>query len=470
MHFMHFIQSRPAVFLLTAALASAPVGAGAGTSPASQTGGQQAERPAGPDAAALETLKAQIDAMKAEYEKRIKDLESQVAQLQVQMLQGPSETESEPAAAQQAPAQGVQSIPGALNPAITVFGNFVARGDDAKVFNEEGNRIDNKLNLREAEIDMRVPVDPYADAVLITSFEADTPGHFSAGVEEGYVNIKKFPFLDRNPLGLKLKVGQFRPAFGKINVLHTHDLPQSFRPLPVQEFLGNEGFTQSGVSGSFFIPTPWDRNSTLDATLEVINGGDIAISPAPGSRASYLGHLRWFRTLADAHNLDLGWSSYFRPGSANGASVNLHGADIMYRWKPLRQGEWKSYILSGEMLFARRAYPEASEPVEVAKAIEDKNPGKGRPLGYTIFTQWQFDRRKYAGVRWDQTGTLFDPGLKRRSVTPYLSYYFSEFLRFRVNYERRWSDLSAEDRRNSVFLELNWVFGSHPPEPFWVNK
>ena len=423
-----------------------------------------------PDLAVLQALKAQIDALKADYEKRIKDLEAQVEQLQTQMLQVTPEPEAAIPSAQPATGRTVQSIPGALNPAISVIGNFLGRADSMKVFNEDLDRVDNKLSLREAEIDMRVPIDPYADGVLITSLEAETPGRFSVDVEEGYVNIKKLPFLDRPPLGLKIKVGRFRPSFGKINILHRHDLPQSFRSLPIQEFLGDDGFIQNGISGNFFIPTPWDPNSSLDATVEVLNGGDIAISPVARTRVSYLGHLRWFRTLKEAHNLELGWSSYYHPSGNQVASANFHGVDFMYRWKPLRLGEWKSYILGGELMFARRAFPEASEPVEVARAIEGLQPGTGKPKGYSIFNQWQFDRRKYAGVRWDQTDTLFNPGLKRHSLTTYLSYYFSEFLRFRINYEHRWSDLFTEDKRNSVFLELNWVFGSHPPEPFWVNK
>jgi len=40
----------------------------------------------------------------------------------------------------------------------------------------------------------------------------------------------------------------------------------------------------------------------------------------------------------------------------------------------------------------------------------------------------------------------------------------------RLSYEHRWSSILAENKRNSFFAELNWVFGSHPPEPFWVNK
>jgi hypothetical protein len=122
-------------------------------------------------------------------------------------------------------------------------------------------------------------------------------------------------------------------------------------------------------------------------------------------------------------------------------------------------------------MFTRRPYPEAGEPVDVVRGLpEGLEPGRGKPVGFTTFGQVQFNRRTYAGMRWDRTTTIVDPGLVRRSVTPYFSYYFSEFLRFRLNYEHRWSDLQTENRRSSVYAELNWVFGSHPPEPFWVNR
>ena len=426
------------------------------------------QREAKPDPlAALQALQAQIESMKAEYERRLKELESQLQDLQAQMLRaGPEPEPTQPLAA---PAQ-VQVTPGALNPAIGVVGNFLARADNQKLFMEDGGRIDNKLSLREAEIDMRVPVDPYADAVLIVALGAEVPGRFSADLEEGYVNIKKLPFMDRPPLGLKLKVGRFRPAFGKINILHTHDLPQSFRPLPVQEFMGEEGFIQSGISGNFFLPTPWDQKSSIDLTIQALTGGDVALSPDQQSRTAYLGHLRWFKTLGEAHNLELGWSSYYHPAGSHVSEADFHGVDFLYRWKPLRRGEWRSFLLGGEMMFARKAYPGAMEPFEVASALQGLLPGQGKPLGYTIFGQWQLDRRKYAGLRWDQTDVLYNPALQRQSVTPYFSYYFSEFLRFRLNYEHRWSDLYTENKRNSVFAELNFVFGAHPPEPFWVNK
>jgi hypothetical protein len=59
-----------------------------------------------------------------------------------------------------------------------VVSNFLGGRTNQKVFLDgTPTRIDNTFNLREAEIDMRVPVDPYADAVLITAFESEVPGN-----------------------------------------------------------------------------------------------------------------------------------------------------------------------------------------------------------------------------------------------------------------------------------------------------
>ena len=402
----------------------------------------------------LVELRAELDRLRTDYERRIDELGAQMEDLQIQMLRAGSDTE--PIVAASAPPQVSYN---SLNPAISVVANFLARGDSRKVFIDDSTRVDNRFNLRETELDLRVPVDPFADAVLIMSLESETPGEFEVGVEEGYVNIKKLPFME-SPLGLKFQVGRFRPAFGKFNLLHTHDLPTSFRSLPTQEFLGEEGFIQQGVSADFFVPSPWSLNTSLNARLQVLSGGDIAVSPESRNKLAYVGNLHWFQTLGDAHTAEVGWSSYWHPGNDDGPIARLHALDFSYRWKPLRQGQWRSYLLGGEFMFSDRP--------SVGRAADSGSAN--RPFGATVFTQWQLDRRKYVGVRADYTKSLADPDLQRRSLTPYLSYYFSEFLRLRLNYEHRWSDFLDEDGRNSVFVELNWIFGAHPPEPFWVNR
>ena len=245
----------------------------------------------------LSQIRDELASLRDEYEKRMASLETQLEELQIQMLRGGGE-EALPAPATSAS----QSAYNSLNPAISVIGNFLARFDSDRIFSPDGDRIDNNLNLRETEIDLRVPVDPYADAVLIAAFESETPGSFEAGIEEGYINIKKLPFMP-NPLGLRFKVGRFRPDFGRFNVLHTHDLPQSFRSMSTEEFLGEEGFIQQGVSAEFYVPKPWKGEDSLNAKLQIIDGGDIAVSPESNGRKAYLGKLSWFNTLGLPQNL-----------------------------------------------------------------------------------------------------------------------------------------------------------------------
>src|SRR3989449_4620815 len=223
----------------------------------------------------LETLKRQL-----------KEMQDQMRTMAERIELMEQEKEAEQAAPSQSAQSAAQSFPGALNPAISVIGNFVGRADTQRVFNDSGDRIDNKMNLREAEIDMRVPIDPYADGVLIASLESESPGKFTADVEEGYVNVKKLPFIE-SPLGMKFQVGRFRPAFGKFNTLHTHDLPTTMRSLVTQEFLGMDGFISQGVSTDFFVPTPWDENSSINARVQVLTGGGIAVVPGSNKRLAY---------------------------------------------------------------------------------------------------------------------------------------------------------------------------------------
>src|SRR5262245_8776479 len=94
----------------------------------------------------LNTLRQQIEALKADYEKRVQELQKQLDDIQSRLLRLPeSEPQLTPAPAPAPPAQTTFS---ALNPAISVIGNFLGRMDNQDVLSPEGTRIDDSLNLR----------------------------------------------------------------------------------------------------------------------------------------------------------------------------------------------------------------------------------------------------------------------------------------------------------------------------------
>jgi hypothetical protein len=234
-----------------------------------------------------------------------------------------------------------------------------------------------------------------------------------------------------------------------MNYIHLHDLPQPTYPRALGTFLGDEGLIQNGVSGQFFVPLGGDRQS-MEAVVQVLDGGDVPLAEdLEGNEIATVGHLKYFRDLTDTTNLELGVSGY-----EGDSDHQLLGLDASYKWKPLSAGEWHSFLISGELF---------------ASQLDDPALGDD-PLGYYAFAQYQLTKGTYAGVRYDHTEDLEDETLDTTTLGTYLTYYTTEFLRFRVGVEHTESDISELDGLNTAMLELNMVFGSHPVEPYWVNK
>jgi hypothetical protein len=414
-------------------LALAPwLGAVAPQDPAAAGQGQQIT---------LEDLRKQLAELDEKHSDEIDELKFQIATL-----------EQEVAAAKSAAQQGRAQSNNVFNPAITVFGNFLGRVDDIDVFLDDdpaAERVDDQMNLREAELDFRAPIDPWADGVLILSVESEVPNEFETSIEEGYLTLKKLPFFDAAPGGLKLQIGRFHQDFGRFNKIHLHDLPQPSYPRALTNFLGAESFVQVGAAGQFFLPSPSEA-STLQATVAALDGGNIPLDPQErASNIAGLGHVAWFSELGETHTLDLGASAW-----TEDSDHALFGVDVTYEWKPLAGGEWRSFLLGGELFSAALDDPAFSD----------------HPLGFFVWSQYQFTKNVYLGVRFDRSEELADESQATNTYGAYLTYYTSEFLRLRFGLEHADSDVDVLDGRDTALVELNMVFGSHPAEPYWVNR
>jgi len=398
-------------------------------------------------------------------EERVKALESEIQRLKLQAPEPEPSPETEAEAPVEAP-QPAAVQPNIFNPTLTVSGNGLYRYDDRPVGEAPGERVDRRFNVREVELDLRAAVDPYADGVVILAVESEFPNAFQISAEEAYVQIKRLPLpvLEDPPLGLKLKVGRFRTEVGRVNRLHLHDLPQATRPLVTEEIYGEEGFVGLGASGQIFLPTPFDEDSAVELTAQVLTGGGSALTAeAPGHKPQVVANLRWFRTFAETHNVDV--SAIFQ-WARTGADPTtkpdafVYSADVLYKWKPLRQGEYRSFVLGGQVFLVDR------DVVDPETMLADHVT----PVGWFAFAQPQLTRNLYLGVRYDDAQSIVDDTLERRAISGWLSWYTSEFLRFRLGYEHRLSDLAEEDGRDSFFAEMTFVLGAHPTEPFWVNR
>lgn len=395
----------------------------------------------------LKAIAADLEDVKGENE----DLKSEVADLKAKVAA------NKPPVSQNA-----------MNPQITAFLNGASRFDTREVLSASGSRIDDRLFMRTMELEFRAAVDPYADAVAIASLEDEAGNGFSADLEEGYVIVKRLPILEKAPLGLKLKLGRYRAPIGTMNRVHMHDMPWTTRPLPISRMLGSEngeffesGFNPVGVDAEVILPTIIP-DTVGELNLDVVDGGGLAVSGNGQRHPGYIGHYNLFFTVGEAHDFNLGASGYYEPGQYR---TGLVGADFTYKWKPIQAGEFHSFVLGGELLWADRKFRVDSD----GDGLPDMD-ARAKPLAWYAFAQYQLSWHFYLGGRYDYAQDIVDTSLATRVACGYLSYYTSEFLRFRVGYEHRWSDIPTDDGVNSVIAEVNVVFGSHPTEPYWVNR
>jgi len=357
------------------------------------------------------------------------------------------------------------TAPVAFNPGMTAFINFAARGDSKKVYDQAdpANEISNRPFLRTVEMELLGTVDPYASAVAVISLENQAGKEFGIDAEEAYGLLKRLPILEAAPLGMKVKIGKYRAPFGVSNRIHMHDLPWTTRPLAVARYLGTDhgeffesGFNPTGMDLNFYLPNPIEQ-TTLEMNLDIVRAGELGLSGIHGgSQPAYIGHLNFSRDWSNQHLLILGLSAYEEHGSA---TTRLYGADLTYKWAPLEERESRSFVAGGEVFAGRHVFTDTA-------SSESSNS----PVGWFAYLQYQTSYWVYLGLRYDWVEEPYNDRLLTRAAGSYVSYYTTEFLRLRLGYEHRWSDVPAQNNVNTVLFELNLVFGSHPTEPYWVNK
>ncbi|GIW70884.1 MAG: hypothetical protein KatS3mg102_0426 [Planctomycetota bacterium] len=397
-------------------------------------------------------LERELEAMRAERERA-------AAAEELERLRAAAEEQArEPAPPPEAAQPGlfgrVQQVLNALNPRITVFGDAAAPLE----LSGHETELDDRFSVREVELDFRAAVDPYASGVLILAAEEEEPGEYHLDVEEAYLT------LDTLPWRLHAQIGRFLPAIGFVNRLHTHDLPWTIRPLPNQDFIGGEeGWRENGVRLSWLAPALGPL--TVELSGWVLNGENpVVLAGAASDDPAWMGRVEATLEFGPGHFLSAGSNLLFgyNDEDARRKSRLLTG-DAIYKYQP---NQWFSTVLFGEAYYLEKEVAGGTEYGFGAWVGAQLQPALGRlwaPLQHT-----------YLGVRYDFSN--YDEqteDAEQWALAGYLSWYTTEFLRFRIGYEHREREstggLGRPDEQR-VMLQVTLVFGSHPVEPFWFNR
>jgi hypothetical protein len=365
-------------------------------------------------------------------EQRIKDLEERIISLegQVRMLKSaapapsvevaaqPSTTpaaEAQPSEAVVAPPQVYGGAGGsaakALNPDISVIGDFIGAAGGNSAPTLATVQPFPSLQMHESEIGLQAIIDPYARGDFFISF-----GEEGVNLEEGFITFTSLP------QSLVAKVGKMRSAFGKVNTMHNHVLPWIDRPLVTTNLVGGEdGINDAGVSVQRILPAP--KGIFLEATGQVFRGDTEGVYKAwQKNDVSTVGHLRAYKDITESTNLDLGLS-YSRGSNDFGPNfiTNLYGVDASLRWKPLRRSIYHSFVARSEFVWSQR----------------QQVPSEQRAFGMYAAADYQLGRRWFLGGRYDRSDRSNFANLTDKGGSVVLTYWPSEFSQIRGQYELR---------------------------------
>ena len=348
-----------------------------------------------------------------------------------------------PPEAGQLPVYGVSSAAAkALNPDISVIGDFVGAAGGTAIPPLATLQPFPAFQMHESELGLQAIIDPYSRGDFFISF-----GEEGVNLEEGYITFTALP------AGFVAKVGKMRSAFGKVNLMHNHVLPWVDRPLVTTYLVGGEdGIDDAGVSLEHILPAP--KGIFLDAIGQVFRGDSSDVFKSQQrSDVSTVEHLRAYRDITESTNLDLG-VSYARghnPGTValpGDFITQLYGVDATVRWKPLRRSIYHSFVGRSELIWSQR----------------QQFPSEQRAFGFYTSGDYQIGRRWFAGGRFDRSDRSRFENLTDKGAAATLTYWPSEFSQVRGEY--RFTHYTENRDANELFMQLIFSLGAHGAHPF----
>jgi hypothetical protein len=373
-----------------------------------------------------------------------------------------------------------------LLPDFSAVGDLV--GDLSPKGSTQGDN--SRFGVREVELAVQAVVDPYFRGDVFLGI-SDLEG---ISIEQAFLTTTSLPNQ------LELKLGRFLMPFGKQNTTHRHDLHTIEYPYVVQRFLSDDGFKGTGFWGSrVFSPFGFYQELQITA-VDRLSPATTGLTTAEEVNKSLGGlgfsaRLRNYVDLTQAANAELSFSALtgkrdqpldatfgvLTNGSggqpvltnvnATNARQSTFGADFTFRWRPLQQGLYESFILQSEVmrqLNERNPALPVAECVPVPVPVVCTQPTYAGPTrdytGAYVFARYQTGQRQFIGARYDYVQNPENEGRTLTAGSVYLEWYPSEFSKLAAGYEALKN--SGDDLVHRLLIQATFSLGPHKPHPF----
>lgn len=336
-----------------------------------------------------------------------------------------------------------------------------------------------RLGVREVELAVQSVVDPYFRGDIFLGM-SDAEG---LSIEQAFLTTTALPN------GLQSQIGRFLMPFGKENTTHRHDLHTVEYPYVLQRFLSDDGLKGTGATLSrVFAPFGFYQEFIVSVNDRLGERVDSLALTAPVNAGldglAFSARLRNYWDLSQASNIELSASALtgkreqplvtpyvttdLVTASGVAARQSVVGVDFTYRWKPLQQGLYASFILQAEwmrQMNERNPLLPDALPTPAAAPILRSYAGPTRDFsGGYVFARWQLSQRLYLGGRYDNVQDPTAGGATLTAGSAVLEWFPSEFSKLVASFERREQAGTAGVDR--LLLQATFAIGPHKPHPF----
>jgi len=463
-----------------------------------------------------EALRQEIEQLRRSYEQRLSDLEKRLdaagdasAPAPKPTTAGPSDLDAELAEVEPPQKEAATTAAGAgpiwsgsaegarvqlLDLSADIM---VAAGGSSATAQEieelQGGAHDPKrdgFTLQQLELGLKGAVDPYftAEAYLAASEEG-------VELEEAYFTTTSLPW------DLQLEGGYFLTEFGLNNPTHPHTWDWVDQPVINTRLFSGEGTRAAGFRLGQLLPTAWyseimigaqdPTNETMisflgagdpheEEALHVDEGGEETIGGYERVKTDVtsiadLAYLaRWVNAWDTGPALSAKWgfSGMFGPNATGDAGRTfIAGTDLRVKWRP--RGNFRGWpFVSWTTEFEYRDFRvDRTNPGFVAGETDDLL------IDYGLYSElvYGFRPRWSAGVRLEYaTGSGNGPEARENSflrddrfrLSPMVTWYPSEYSRFRLQYNYDNAGFLEDGHANTVWLGAEVQFGRHAAHKF----
>lgn len=357
-----------------------------------------------------------------------------------------------------------------LNPEISLDGLFAA-GYFSEPENLQFGAHDPTewgFTLQNLELTLGSTVDPYfrADAHLIFGLEE---GETIIEVEEAYLTTLALPYR------LQWIGGQFFTRFGRLNAQHPHVWDFADQPVINNRLFGPDGLRNPGMQLSWLTALPFYlefigsvQNADGETAASFLSESGETFGGHPMLERDvrrlndllYMGRIKSAWSPSDTVEVLMGASGLLGPNASGpDTRTEIFGVDFYGKWQPLyAQSGFPFVALQAEGMWRRYEADEAmvDSTVLLAETLRDR--------GFYIQGLWGFTRRWVAGTRaeYAKGGDAQDPLRDRRwRFSPNLTFYPSEFSKWRLQYNVDFAEHLDDKALHAVFLQFEFLIGKH---------